>query len=301
MVTNRSQDGAHDLPSDSVDVLVSSWEALQPDLDLSPLAVLQRIARLSHHINTDLEDFFATYGLSSASFYVLTTLARLGEEGRVSQTRLMDELGLSSGTVSVRIGRLVEQGLVDCQVDPDSKRNTVITLTAHGRELCERVAPVHLANERRLLSALSEDEEQALVFLLRKLLVEFEGSELPSGTPALLGLTLAPAHVTISMRESVGLPSVPALLVRAVAEGGTANAAGIRAGDVLVRSRGRDLRSISDLYAAIDGAQRTHRLAITVLRGTDPHEVIIQLGGNGSTEARPASAAGRTARGEHRL
>ena len=289
------------LPSDSVDLLVRSWEALQPEMDFSPLMVLQRLTRLSHHINTDLEDFFAAYGLSSASFYVLSTLARLGDEGRVSQTRLMDELGLSSGTISVRIGRLVEQGLVDSQVDPDSKRNTVITLTDQGRQLCERIASVHLANERRLLSALSDDEEQALVFLLRKLLVEFEGSELPSGTSSLLGLTLAPAHVTISMRESVGLPSVPGLLVRGVEQDGPAARAGIRTGDVLTRSRGRDLRSISDLYGAIDGAQRMRRLAMTVLRGTELHEAIIQLGGIASTDARPASAAGRSARGEHRL
>ena len=52
----------------------------------------------------------------------------------------------------------------------------LITLTARGRELFERVVPAHLANERRLLSGLTEPEQQVLASLLRKLLVEFEGS-----------------------------------------------------------------------------------------------------------------------------
>ena len=145
----------------------------------------------------------------------------------MSQSRLMDELGLTSGTISVRIARLVEEGLVDSQPDPESKRNTIITLTERGRELFERVFPAHLANERRLLSALSKEEEQLLVSLLRKLLVEFEGSQTPQDGPPRLGLSLAPAHVAVTMRESVGLAPVAALLVRAVEDSGPAAKAGV--------------------------------------------------------------------------
>jgi len=59
---------------------------------------------------------------------------------------LIDELGLTSGTISVRIDRLVEEGLVDRRVDPESRRNTLITLTERGREVVERVVPAYLAN-----------------------------------------------------------------------------------------------------------------------------------------------------------
>src|SRR5436309_2478772 len=83
-----------------------------------------------------------------ASFGVLVTLARIEDEGGVSQRRLMDELGLTSGTISVRIDRLVEQGLVERRPDPESKRSALITLTERGRERFERVVPAHLANER---------------------------------------------------------------------------------------------------------------------------------------------------------
>ena len=207
----RSADRARQpLPADTVDVLLSSWGDRRPDLDVRPLAVITRLDRLNHHADVELDNLFASYGLSSPSFFVLVTLARIGEDGRVSQSRLMDELGLTSGTISVRIARLVEEGLVDSQPDPESKRNTIITLTERGRELFERVFPAHLANERRLLSALSKEEEQLLVSLLRKLLVEFEGSQTPQDGPPRLGLSLAPAHVAVTMRESVGLAPVAA-------------------------------------------------------------------------------------------
>lgn len=103
-------------------------------------------------------------------------------------------------------------------------------------------------------------------------------------------MVLAPAHVTIAMRESVGLPGVAGLLVRAVAEGGPAAAAGLRTGDVLLAAGGRELRSVDALYAA---AERPLRLR--VLRGGEERDVDI-------TPAGPfgrAASTGPAPRGEH--
>ena len=47
------------------------------------------------------------------------------------------------------------------------------------------------------------------------------------------------------MRESVGLPPVPAPLVRAGEDGGPAAAAAIRTGDMLLRAGARELRSVA--------------------------------------------------------
>src|SRR6478609_6352360 len=177
-------------PRDSVDALLASWRERRPDLDFSPVAVISRLGRVRGHLDAQLDELFAAHGLSAPSFGVLVTLARVDDGGGVSQRRLMDELGLTSGTISVRMDRLVELGLIERKPDPESKRTTLITLTARGRELFERIVPAHLANERRLLAALSDDELQTLSGLLRKLLVEFEGSRPAARTR--LGLTLAP-------------------------------------------------------------------------------------------------------------
>ncbi len=282
----------HCLPRDSVDALLASWHERRPDLDFTPVAVISRLSRVRGHIDAELDRVFEAHGLGAASFGVLVTLARIGDERGVSQRRLMDELGLTSGTISVRMDRLVEQGLVDRRPDPESKRTTLITLTPRGRELFERVVPAHLANERRMLSALTAAEQDALAALLRKLLVEFEGSRPPADAPLRLGLTLAPAHVAVALRESVGLPAVPALLVRAVEDGGPSAAAGVRAGDLLL-----DLRSIAALYAAIDDAAESGSLRLRLLRGTDAREVDLALAQR--LEGTEANTAGRAARDEH--
>lgn len=286
-------------PRDSVDVLLESWSARRPDLDFDPVAVISRLDRVRVHVDTALEALFARNGLSSPSFAVLVTLARLEERGGVTQRRLMDELGLTSGTVSVRIDRLVEQGLVERRNDPSSKRSVLIALTASGRELFERVVPAHLANEERLLAALSDDERRLLAALLRKLLVEFEGSKAPDGASEHLGLVLTPAHVTIEMRESVGLPRVSGLLVRLVQPDSPAARADICPGDVLVEAGAHELRSSAALYAAVEEAAGA-TLPLELLRGTERLRTKLALGPNQAIDGR-AMSAGPRVRAEHSL
>lgn len=285
-------------PRDSVDGLLASWHERRPDLDFTPVSVIARLARARSHIDAELARLFSAHGLSAPSFAVLVTLARLADEG-VSQRRLMEELGLTSGTMSVRIDRLEAQGLVNRRVDPSSARNTLISLTARGRELVETVLPAHLRNERRLLSALSPAELDALAGLLRKLLVEFEGSPPPADAGVGLDLTLAPAHVAAELRAAVGLPPATGLLVRAVGAGGPAERAGLRTGDVLLAAGRRELRAVADLYAAIDDAARAGRMALRIVRGTDEQEVTIEL--SAAPEGAAAATAGRSPTGEHRL
>jgi len=134
-------------PADSVDALLASWAERRPDLDFSPVGIVSRLARLRAHVGVELDRVYARHGLTAPTFAVLVTLARIDDGSGVSQRRLMDELGLTSGTVSVRMDRLVGEGLVDRDPDPTSRRTTRIRLTDQGRALFERVVPDHLATE----------------------------------------------------------------------------------------------------------------------------------------------------------
>jgi DNA-binding MarR family transcriptional regulator len=283
-----------------VDALLDSWRDRRPDLDFGPVAVIARLGRVRRHIDGALDRVFAACGLTAPSFAVLVTLARVDDGDGVSQRRLMDELGLTSGTVSVRMDRLVAEGLVERRPDPASARNTLITLTDRGREVFEHVVPAHLDNERRLLSALSVEELDALAGLLRKLLVEFEGSRPGARATGGLGMTLAPAHVAVELREAVGLPPIAGLLVRAVADGSPAAAAGLRTGDVLVAVGRRELRSIAVLYAAIDDAHDAGRLRLRLVRGMDEQPATLALDKT-APGGELAETPGPAAHSEHRL
>ena len=119
----------------------------------------------------------------------------------------MGRLGLTSGTVSVRLTRLGGKGVVGRGPSPDDARGTQVTLTAKGLAPFDEVAPVNLATEDLLLSALTDDERGRLAGLLRKVLVGFEHDR--SAGP--FGLTLAPAHLARRMPVSVGLSDTPGL------------------------------------------------------------------------------------------
>jgi DNA-binding MarR family transcriptional regulator len=240
---------------DSVDRLLESWQAVRPDLDLSPVAIVARLGRLRRIVEAELEAVYAEHGLSGPDFSALVTLARLG--GTASQAALGRELGLTSGTVSVRVDRLVARGLAERR--PEG-RVAWVALTAAGRERFERVTPAHVGTEERLLAALDAGEREQLVGLLRQLLVSLEDEgESP------LGLVVSPAHVTIEMRRAVGLPPVAGLLVREVEAGGAGEAAGLRVGDVL------DYRSVAALQAALpqlDVIRGVERLTVVIPSGT---------------------------------
>lgn len=78
---------------------------------------------------------------------------------------------LSSGGMTKRLDRLEQAGLVDRLPDPADRRGRLVALTDRGRELVDAAVVDHLANEERLLAALSPSERGVLSDLLRKLLV----------------------------------------------------------------------------------------------------------------------------------
>ena len=75
---------------------------------------------------------------------------------------------VSLGTMTNRIDRLESAELVERIPDARDRRGTLICLTSKGFELIEAAVTAHVANEHRILGALSETEKEELSKLLRK-------------------------------------------------------------------------------------------------------------------------------------
>ncbi len=159
--------------ADSISRVIASWQENRPDLDVEPIAITARLARLRQQLGARLESVFAAHHLTGGDFAVLATISRLGGQP-LTQTQLMQELNLTAGTISVRINRLVRDGLVIRDPDPSDGRGWLIGLTASGKAAFEACAPEHLANARQLTSGLSQDERAQLAELLAKLLHSLE-------------------------------------------------------------------------------------------------------------------------------
>ena len=156
---------------DGVDEIIEQWRKERPELDPSPIGVIGRISRLARELELRLEPVYREYGLEPGWHDVLATLRRVGPPFRLRPTEFTSALMLTSSGTTKRLDRLEQAGLIVRGPDPADRRGTLITLTAAGRRLIDSVTEAHLANERRLLSALSEAERTRLADLLRKLQV----------------------------------------------------------------------------------------------------------------------------------
>ena len=250
---------------DEVDRVLADWAGQRPDLDFTPVGVVTRLSRLRGYLDAELAGVFARFGLTSADFLVIVSLRRGGPPYRMPQARLMDALGLTSGTVSVRLDRLEKNGIVAREPDPASARGSLVQLTGEGLELFDRVAPVHLANEDRLLSALSPAEREVLAGLLRRLLSSFESGS--TDVAASLGLTLEPARLARARRQAVGLSDRAGLLVEAVAPGSPGHEAGIERGDLLISLDGVEVVSSTGLALLLENLLGRRTVRAVLLRG----------------------------------
>jgi DNA-binding MarR family transcriptional regulator len=72
-------------------------------------------------------------------------------------------LGVTAGTASILIDRLVERGLVDRRQDPDDRRRHRCRLTPAGEQLLRQLYEVFQNQSRALFAVLSEDELRAVL------------------------------------------------------------------------------------------------------------------------------------------
>jgi DNA-binding MarR family transcriptional regulator len=156
---------------DAIDGLVEQWNRERPDVDVSPTHVLQRITRLYLLQSASFAEVFRRFGVTFGEYEVLAALTRSGPPYRLKPGELSGALILSSGAVTNRIDRVEAAGLVERLPDPTDRRGTLVALTARGREVVDEALRAHLANEERLLGALTGAERGQLTALLRKLLV----------------------------------------------------------------------------------------------------------------------------------
>jgi DNA-binding MarR family transcriptional regulator len=173
--SGREGESGRPVPCDPVDEIVAAWARERPDLDVSSVAVVSRVTRLSARFTQALEANFAAHGLTKATFEALAALRRSGAPYRLSQTELMRVISLTPGSVSVRISRLVEEGLAERLEDPADRRGVIVAMTAAGEAAFDDVVEDHRATERRLLAALEAGEQDLLAGMLRRLLLAGDG------------------------------------------------------------------------------------------------------------------------------
>ncbi len=162
--------------ADEVDRIVGDWERERPDLDFAPLQVLSRVARLSKHLDRARRQAFARSELEASEFDVLSALRRAGSPYRLSPKQLLQQTLVSSGTMTNRIDRLAEHGLVERMPAPDDRRGVLVQLTSAGLARVDAAITRLVDAESELLDGLPAAEQKRLAALLREVVAPFDAS-----------------------------------------------------------------------------------------------------------------------------
>ena len=155
---------------DAVDRIAGQWNAVRPDVDISPVGIVGRVSRLSRLVDRRLAANFARFGIESWMYDVLATLRRSGEPYELTAGALVRQTMVTTGAITNRIDRLEQRGLVERSSARD-RRKVIVRLTKQGLDLVDEVVLTHMATERQILSALSPRQQRDLAHLLRTTLL----------------------------------------------------------------------------------------------------------------------------------
>ena len=104
--------------------------------------------------------------LTSSQFGVLEALLHLGP---MCQREIGEKILKTGGNMTLVIDNLEKRGLVERVQDKQDRRFLKIHLTSQGQELISRVFPCHAAIAEEVFAILSNDEQEQMGSLLKKL------------------------------------------------------------------------------------------------------------------------------------
>lgn len=172
MAQQQSPDGS---ATDRVAQIQDQWRRERPDLDTSPVGVIGRLHRLAAHLTDELLPVYRRFGLGEGDFDVLASLRRSGDPFELAPGELARHTMVTTGGMTKRLDRLEAAGLVTRRAATGDRRGRVVALTEKGRALVDEAIAAHLANEQRILEALSPTDRDDLERILTGWLAHYEG------------------------------------------------------------------------------------------------------------------------------
>jgi DNA-binding MarR family transcriptional regulator len=153
---------------DHVGRIMAQWQDERADLDVTPQGIIDRLRHLAARLTDELVEAYGEFGLGEGEFDVLATLRRTGAPYELTPTALAASTMVSSGAITKRVDRCIQQGWVTRRVGEGDARSRVVALTAAGRQVIDKGFEAHMRIEHRLVAMLSESEQARLAHVLEK-------------------------------------------------------------------------------------------------------------------------------------
>ena len=137
-----------------------------PENQVRALNAFITLARASEAVTARLQRDLAGKRLTASQFGVIEALFHLGP---LCQGELAGKLLRSGASMTSVVEGLEKRGLVVRQRTEEDKRFVRVALTGKGRRLIQEIFPAHAETVTRLFSVLTEEEQEQLRRLCRKL------------------------------------------------------------------------------------------------------------------------------------
>ncbi|KZE38313.1 transcriptional regulator [Bhargavaea cecembensis] len=124
------------------------------------------LSRAHKVISEKANRLFAEYGLNPTEFAVLELLYHRGSQ---PIQKIGSKILLASGSMTYVIDKLQKRGYLERTICETDRRVTFVDITAEGRELLDKIFPVHEESLHGLMGALSTEEKSTAIELLKKL------------------------------------------------------------------------------------------------------------------------------------
>jgi DNA-binding MarR family transcriptional regulator len=161
---------------DEIRAEVASYVAAGADESVQ--RVITAVHRLSRTLNRWYDDQLSDHGVSSGEWAVLSALGRLSDDDALTPGQLATEGNVAPSSMTHRLDRMVERGLITRQVDPDNRTRVLVRLTDDGWQ--QFATAIREANvvESGLLADLDGDQVVELISLLEGMIDKLDSSDL---------------------------------------------------------------------------------------------------------------------------
>lgn len=124
------------------------------------------LSRAYRSINENVNKLIQTYGLNPTEFAVLELLYHKGDQ---PLQQIGGKILLASGSITYVVDKLEQKGYLRRAACPKDRRVTYGQITEKGKAFIEDIFPEHERHIHELMSALTEEERDTAINLLKKL------------------------------------------------------------------------------------------------------------------------------------
>lgn len=160
--------GAHVSDADEVRRAVATYVAAGADEDTQ--RVTTAVHRLSRRLNQWYDRQLADLDVSTNEWLVLGELARSPGHAPMTPSQLAAATNVAPSSMTHRLDRMVERGLITREQDPDNRTRVLIRLSDAGYALFVTVIRGSDLVEADVLGGLREDQVETLAELLEQVI-----------------------------------------------------------------------------------------------------------------------------------